>query len=75
MSRALDDLSTDLRPKAFELLARLVERGVSVMIVDTLRTEAEHLANLKSGASASKFSRRSSAKRPNDWVWCGAADG
>jgi hypothetical protein len=62
MSRALDDLSTDLRPKAFELLARLVERGVSVMIVDTLRTEAEHLANLKSGASASKFSRHLARK-------------
>jgi hypothetical protein len=57
MSRALDDLSIQMKPKAFELLARLTERGVQVMIVDTLRTEAEHLANLKAGTSATKFSR------------------
>jgi hypothetical protein len=57
VSRRLDDLSTDLQPKAFELLARLVERGVAVMVVDTLRTEAEHLTNLKNGSSATKFSR------------------
>jgi hypothetical protein len=57
MSRALDDLSSDLQPLAFALLARLVERNVAVMIVDTLRTEAEHLQNLKAGTSATKFSR------------------
>lgn len=57
MSRKLDDLSSDLRPLAFELLARLTERGVAVMIVDTLRTEAEHLDNLRKGTSAAKLSR------------------
>ena len=57
MSRLLNDLSSDLQPKAFELLARLTERGVMVMIVDTLRTPAEHQANLKAGTSAAKFSR------------------
>lgn len=57
MSRALDDLSTDLQPLAFELLARLVERGLAVMVVDTLRTEAEHLENLRKGTSATKLSR------------------
>lgn len=57
MSRALDDLSSDLKPKAFELLARLTERGVQVMIVDTLRTEAEHAENLKRGTSSAKLSR------------------
>lgn len=57
MSRALDDLSSGLRPKAFELLARLVERGVAVMVVDTLRTEAEHQDNLRRGTSAAKLSR------------------
>lgn len=51
MSRALDDLSSSLRPKVFELLARLVERGIPVLIVDTLRTEAEHQANLAKGVS------------------------
>ena len=57
MSRALNDLSSDLKPLAFELLARLTERGVAVMIVDTLRTEAEHIENLRKGTSAAKLSR------------------
>lgn len=57
MSRALDDLSSELKPLAFELLARLTERNVAVMIVDTLRTEAEHLENLRKGTSAAKLSR------------------
>lgn len=51
MSRKLDDLSSPLRGKAFELIARLVEQGVHVLIVDTLRTEAEHAANLATGVS------------------------
>ena len=57
MSRALDDLSSDLKPLAMELLARLTERGIMVLIVDTLRTAAEHEANLKSGASKTRLSR------------------
>jgi hypothetical protein len=52
VSRRLDDLSAALRPLAFEFIARLVERGVLVQVVDTLRTEAEHRANLASGASS-----------------------
>jgi len=51
MSRRLDDLSEDFRPKAVEFLARLTEAGILVMIVDTLRTEAEHAANLAAGTS------------------------
>lgn len=51
MSRALNDLSADFRPKVVELLARLVEQGIHVLIVDTLRTEAEHEANLAKGVS------------------------
>lgn len=57
MSKELDDLSSDLRPKAFELIARLVARSVHVAIVDTLRTEAEHAQNLANGTSAAKLSR------------------
>lgn len=57
MSRKLDDLSSDFRPKAVEVLARLVERGVAVMIVDTLRTAEEHQKNLANGTSKAKFSR------------------
>lgn len=51
MSRALNDLSSPLRPKVFELLARLVEHRFAILIVDTLRTEAEHAANLAKGVS------------------------
>ena len=50
MSRALDDLSSEFRPLVFQVLARLVEHGYPVMIVQTLRTAAEHQANLASGA-------------------------
>jgi len=51
MSRALDDLSPRFRPKAVELLARLVEAGIHVLIVDTLRTPEEHAENLRKGVS------------------------
>lgn len=51
MSRALDDLSPRFRPLAMELLARCVEQGIAVAIVDTLRTPAEHAANLAAGVS------------------------
>lgn len=51
MSRRLDDLSSPLRPKVFELLARVLEKGFPLLIVDTLRTEAEHAANLAKGVS------------------------
>lgn len=51
MSRRLDDLSPEFKPLAMELLARAVEAGIAVMIIDTLRTPEEHAANLESGAS------------------------
>lgn len=51
MSRAIDDLSPRFRPFAVEFLARLVEAGIAVIIVDTLRTPAEHAANLAKGVS------------------------
>jgi peptidoglycan LD-endopeptidase CwlK len=51
MSRALDDLSPEMRPLAVELLARCVEAGLAVVIVDTLRTPEEHAANLRAGTS------------------------
>ena len=57
MSRLLNDLSSGLRPKAFEFLARLTERGVQCMIVDTLRTEAEHRQNLANGTSKTALSK------------------
>lgn len=57
MSRALDDLDPRLRPLAIELVARCVEAGVAVMIVDTLRTPAEHAVNLAKGTSAATRSK------------------
>ncbi len=51
MSRRLDDLHTHFRPLAVELLARLTEAGIPVMVVDTLRTMEEHKANLAKGTS------------------------
>lgn len=51
MSRRLDDLHPAFRPLAVELLARCVEAGIPVLIVDTKRTEAEHAENLRKGVS------------------------
>ena len=54
--RSLDSLSSPFQPKAFEVLARLLGRGVPCLIVQTSRTEAEHAANLASGASGTSRS-------------------
>lgn len=51
MSRRLNDLSLAMRPLAVELLARLTEAGILVLIVDTLRTPEEHAENLRKGVS------------------------
>ena len=51
MSRALNDLSAEMKPLAIELLARCCEQGIPVMIVDTLRTPQEHAINLAKGVS------------------------
>lgn len=57
MSRRLDDLSPRFRPLAVELLARCVEAGIAVMIVDTLRTPAEQAENIAKGVSWTTNSR------------------
>lgn len=46
-----------MKPLAMELLARCVEAGFAVFIVDTLRTAAEHRANLAKGVSWTKHSK------------------
>jgi len=51
MSRALDDLDARFRPLAVELLARCAEAGVPVLIVETLRSPAQHALNLAHGVS------------------------
>lgn len=57
MSRALDDLDARFRPFAYALLAKLVEAGIPVLIVDTLRTASEHADNLARGVSWTKHSK------------------
>src|SRR3990167_7451674 len=57
VSRKLDDLDPRLKPLVFELLARSVEAGIPVMIIDTLRTHEEHAANLAKGVSWVKHSK------------------
>ena len=57
MSRALNDLSPRFRPLAVELLARCAEAGIPVCVVDTLRTPAEHAANLAKGVSWTRHSK------------------
>jgi hypothetical protein len=51
VSRKLDDLDPRFKPLAIELVARCVEAGIGVMIVDTLRTPAEHAENVRKGVS------------------------
>lgn len=57
MDRALDSLSSACRAKVVEGLARLTERGVMVMIVQTSRTLAEAQANVANGTSATTHSK------------------
>lgn len=51
MSRSLNDLAPVFRPIAMELLARCVEAQIPVLIVDTLRTQAEQDEYRRRGVS------------------------
>lgn len=51
MSRNLNDLSPRFKQMAIELVARCVEAGIMVMIVNTRRTAAEQAANVAKGVS------------------------
>ena len=57
MSRSLDVLSSKFKPKVFELLARLTERGEPVLIVQTDRTPAEQDENIAAGTSKTSHSK------------------
>jgi D-alanyl-D-alanine carboxypeptidase len=57
VSRLLDDLDVSFKPLAFELLARLVEVGIPVLIVNTRRTAAEQAINISTGHSWVKHSK------------------
>ena len=43
--------------KAIELIARLVEAGIAVMIIDTLRTPQEQAENVRHGVSWTQNSK------------------
>ena len=51
MSRKLNDLSPEMRPLAMQLLARCVEAGIMVIVVDTLRTKEEQAEYVRRGVS------------------------
>jgi hypothetical protein len=55
--RRLDGLSATFRPLAVELLARAVEAGIPVLIVETLRTWEDHQRNRATGRSWVKLSK------------------
>lgn len=57
MSRRLDDLAPEFKPLAFELIARCAEAGIPVMIIYTLRTEAEQKDLIRAGRSWTNNSR------------------
>lgn len=57
MSRSLNDLSSAFRPRVFELLARLTERGIPVLIVQTARTPEQHAENVAKGTSKTSHSK------------------
>jgi|ERR1051325_966665 hypothetical protein len=57
MDRSLDSLDVTFKPLAIQLLARLVEAGIPVMILNTLRTQAEQDEALAKGNSRVKRSR------------------
>lgn len=57
MSRRLDDLSPRFRPLAMELIARCVEAGIPILIVDTLRTPEEQAENIRKGVSWTRNSK------------------
>jgi len=51
MSRALNDLDGRFRPIAVELIARCVEAGILLAILNTRRTAEEQAENLAKGVS------------------------
>jgi D-alanyl-D-alanine carboxypeptidase len=57
MSRALDDLTPEFKPVAMELLARCAEAGIPVMVINTLRSEADQAVNIANGVSWTTHSK------------------
>jgi len=49
--RSLDHLSDAFRPKAFEIIARCTAAGIAVMVIETLRSAAQHAEDIATGHS------------------------
>lgn len=57
MSRSLNQLSEDFRPQVFELLARLTEARILVLVTCTSRTATEQAEAVRAGTSKVEHSR------------------
>ena len=57
MSRRLDDLAPVFKGLAMQFLARTVEAGIPVLIVNTRRTAAEQAVHVANGTSQVKHSK------------------
>jgi peptidoglycan L-alanyl-D-glutamate endopeptidase CwlK len=57
MSCSIEDLSSEFKPKATQLLDILKHLGLKVMVLDTLRTLEEQKINIKNGVSWTLHSR------------------
>lgn len=57
MSKCLDDLSCVARSKIDQVLARLKQAGISITIIDVLRTPKEQEENIRRGVSWTKHSK------------------
>lgn len=57
MNRSLDSLDPRFKPLAMALIARCVEAGILVMIINTRRTEAEQADAIARGVSWVKRSK------------------
>lgn len=56
-NRNLDDLEPNFKRKVYELLAKLTEAGIAVMLVETKRSESQHQEDLATGHSWVKRSK------------------
>lgn len=57
MSRSLADLDPRFAPLAAALIDRAEAAAIPLVVVETRRTEAEHLANVKAGKSWTRHSK------------------
>lgn len=57
MSNKLADCTPALRDKIAQMIVWAAQRGIGVIVIDTVRTEAEQQANIANGVSWTKQSK------------------